>query len=221
MKIYPSLLAVFDKHGPEPAGLIAAALAAQQVRADGLHLDFMAPPFTQRSTFSPEMISQLRQAGVSMPLDVHLMTAIDVLHQLPLEWVNSLTFHPKMANHPIEVIEKLAFLQTYSVEGGIALDIEETVAPWAEVLAHPACRCALLMTVQAGAGGQPFQADMLNKINEIQKINPNLPIMIDGGITPQTLPLAAQAGAAAAVAGSAVFNTQDIEINMNNLRNAR
>ncbi|MFY8150699.1 MAG: ribulose-phosphate 3-epimerase, partial [Hyphomicrobiales bacterium] len=65
----------------------------------------------------------------------------------------------------------------------------------------------LLMTVNPGFGGQAFIPAVIDKIARVRAMIGDRPIDIevDGGVTPETAPLVARAGANALVAGSAVF----------------
>jgi ribulose-phosphate 3-epimerase len=64
-----------------------------------------------------------------------------------------------------------------------------------------------VMTVNPGFGGQKFIASQLGKIRALRALIGDRPIHIeiDGGVTVQTAPLVAAAGADVLVAGSAVF----------------
>jgi ribulose-phosphate 3-epimerase len=65
------------------------------------------------------------------------------------------------------------------------------------------------MTVNPGFGGQKFISGQLRKIeaiaNRISKENLDVRLEVDGGIDPETAPLAVNAGADVLVAGTAVF----------------
>ena len=65
----------------------------------------------------------------------------------------------------------------------------------------------LLMTVNPGFGGQKFIPSVVDKVSRIKAMigNRQIDIEIDGGVTPETAPLVAAAGANVLVAGSAVF----------------
>ena len=65
----------------------------------------------------------------------------------------------------------------------------------------------LVMTVNPGFGGQSFIEAMVPKIRRLRQMVGDRPIHIevDGGVTPETAPLVAAAGADVLVAGSAVF----------------
>ncbi|MTJ06039.1 MAG: ribulose-phosphate 3-epimerase, partial [Sediminimonas qiaohouensis] len=63
-----------------------------------------------------------------------------------------------------------------------------------------------VMTVNPGFGGQSF-LDLTDKVRTLRALIGDRPvhIEIDGGVTPDTAPLVAAAGADVLVAGSAVF----------------
>jgi len=65
----------------------------------------------------------------------------------------------------------------------------------------------LLMSVNPGFGGQKFIHSVVDKTRSIKQMIGNRPIdiEIDGGVTRETAPLVAAAGANALVAGSAIF----------------
>jgi ribulose-phosphate 3-epimerase len=64
-----------------------------------------------------------------------------------------------------------------------------------------------VMTVNPGFGGQKFIQSQIDKVRSLRALIGDRPIHIeiDGGITPETAPLMAAAGADVLVAGSAVF----------------
>ncbi len=65
----------------------------------------------------------------------------------------------------------------------------------------------LVMSVNPGFGGQAFIPSVIEKTRRIKEMIGDRPIdiEIDGGVTPETAPLVAAAGANVLVAGSAVF----------------
>ena len=70
-----------------------------------------------------------------------------------------------------------------------------------------------VMTVNPGFGGQKFIHRQIAKVKEIRKMigEREIHIEIDGGITSETGPLMAAAGANILVAGSAVFKGGSVE----------
>ena len=73
----------------------------------------------------------------------------------------------------------------------------------------------LIMTVNPGFGGQSFIESMLEKIKELKQLiddkNLNVDIQVDGGIKPDNIHKVVEAGANIIVAGSAIFNSENIE----------
>ena len=67
------------------------------------------------------------------------------------------------------------------------------------------------MTVNPGFGGQAFIPSVVEKVKRVKAMIGARPIdiEIDGGVTPETAPLVAAAGANVLVAGSAVFKGGD------------
>jgi ribulose-phosphate 3-epimerase len=71
----------------------------------------------------------------------------------------------------------------------------------------------LIMTVNPGFGGQAFIPAMVDKVRRVKAMIGDRPIhiQIDGGVTPQTAPLVAAAGANVLVAGAAIFQGDSVE----------
>jgi ribulose-phosphate 3-epimerase len=67
------------------------------------------------------------------------------------------------------------------------------------------------MTIKAGFSGQVFIPEMLDKVREIRKRKPNMPIEVDGGINYDTAHLAVAAGATRLISTSAIFNSKNIK----------
>ena len=81
----------------------------------------------------------------------------------------------------------------------------------------------LLMTVNPGFGGQAFIRSVVDKVSRIKAMIGGRPIdiEIDGGVTPETAPLVARAGANVLVAGSAVFTGGTVDSYRSNIEAIR
>lgn len=77
----------------------------------------------------------------------------------------------------------------------------------------------LIMTVEPGFGGQKFMTCCLDKIKKLRHMCPNLDIEVDGGISLETITLAAEAGANVFVAGSAIFQSESPRNTINEMKN--
>jgi len=71
----------------------------------------------------------------------------------------------------------------------------------------------LIMTVHPGFGGQPFRAEMMDKVKRAAAWNKahgkNMPIEVDGGINPETARVSIESGANVLVAGTSIFHKKD------------
>jgi len=76
----------------------------------------------------------------------------------------------------------------------------------------------LIMTVNPGFYGSPFLPEMLEKIRKLRKMNKNLDIEVDGGITDKTIGFVAKAGANMFVSGSYIVKAEDIVEAIENLK---
>ena len=82
----------------------------------------------------------------------------------------------------------------------------------------------LVMTVEPGFGGQSFISETMESVRAVDAMikakGYNIDIEVDGGITPDTIRTAYDAGARVFVAGSSVFKAHDPAEAMKALRKA-
>lgn len=67
----------------------------------------------------------------------------------------------------------------------------------------------LFLGVTPGKQGQPMQTDVIEKIKEMKKRFPGVPIAIDGGVNLETVSRVIQAGADEIIIGSAIWKADD------------
>ena len=80
------------------------------------------------------------------------------------------------------------------------------------------------MTVQPGFGGQPFRAEMMEKVRRARELRDSLgahyDIEVDGGINPETARISIENGANVLVAGTSVFRAPDYAVAIRELRDS-
>lgn len=197
-RINPSILAADWANLEHELGRISSA--------DLVHVDIMDNHFVPNLTFGLQMVERLQEVS-PIPLDVHLM--IDD----PDRWAPayaeagafSVTFHAEAAGEPVTLARRLRAL---GARAGIALKPGTDAAPYLDLL--PEFDQVLVMTVEPGFGGQAFITETMPKLarlaDAVHDAGLDVWLQVDGGITADTIGMAAEAGADTFVAGSAVFN---------------
>ena len=170
-----------------------------------LHLDVMDGHFVPNLTYGMLIVEGLRK-HTQMPLDVHLMISDPLKYAKA--FVNAgadlLTFHIEAVQEPAAVAKAIAAL---GVGVGIAINPTTPMDRLGSCLDH--CDLALVMSVEAGFGGQAFNPVSLQRLKELRQRYPHLLLEIDGGINAETIKLASAAGCDLFVVGSAIFKHHD------------
>jgi len=177
--------------------------------ADAVHVDVMDNHFVPNLTFGLEMVTRV-QAVSPVPLDVHLMiTDVDRWAPGYAELgVFSVTFHAEATADPVGLARRLREIGS---RAGLAVKPGTDVTPYLELL--PEFDQLLVMTVEPGFGGQTFMTDMMPKVAAVRAAagaaGLDVWLQVDGGITVDTIGIAAEAGADTFVAGSSVYGAPD------------
>ncbi|MEZ4820175.1 MAG: ribulose-phosphate 3-epimerase [Bdellovibrionota bacterium] len=202
-KIAPSILSAdFAKLGEE-------IHAVEKAGADWIHVDVMDGHFVPNITIGPPVVKSIKKVA-QRPLDVHLMIQEPekYIHDFIEAGADVVSIHPESTPHTQRA---LAMIRDAGAKASVALNPATPLF----VLDHiwEDLDMVLLMTVNPGFGGQKFIPEMANKIQnlkkKIERMNPDILIEIDGGVSGDNIEKLSQAGADVFVAGSAIFGAED------------
>lgn len=186
--------------------------------ADWAHVDVMDNHFVPNLTWGAPVVEAAKKYS-PVPIDAHLMIAD------PDRWApsfveagaDSVTFHAEAASAPIRLAREIRGM---GARVGLALNPATSVDPYLEILSE--FDMILCMTVEPGFGGQPFLASVMPKVAKTReaarKAGLETWIQVDGGVSADTIALAAEAGANNFVAGSAVYRAEDAANAVSELR---
>ena len=212
VKIAPSILSAdFSKLGKEIIDIDKAG-------CDLIHIDIIDGHFVPNITIGPSVIKSIR--GFSKKtFDVHLMIdpVLSYLTDYAEAGADVITIHHEINENPLDsilLIKKLNKKVGISIKPQTPANVIEKYIDLVDMV--------LVMTVEPGFGGQAFIQGQIQKIKEIKKIigTRKIEIEVDGGITLATAKKVIEAGANILVSGSTIFNCDQYNNIIRDLRNS-
>jgi len=197
LKIAPSILSADFGSLAEEVGEVSSV-------AEWLHVDVMDGHFVPNVTIGPPVVASLRRHS-GLFFDCHLMMTDpgDFLEAFAKAGADGCTVHVEVA----DTTTLLAQMRGLGLRVGLAANPD---TPFEALEPHlGAVDLVLCMTVFPGFGGQSFMPEVMDKVAAVRAAidaaHGAVDLEVDGGIDPETAPLAARAGANVLVAGSAIF----------------
>ena len=207
--ILPSILSAdFSKLGAEINEVLSGG-------GDFLHLDILDGHFAPNISFGPKVTEAARKT-TGCYLDCHLMISEPLRYAPALikAGANSATFHVEAVTDPVLTAKELRKMGCHV---GITLKPAtpiESIFPALDLV-----DLVLVMSVVPGFSGQKFMPEVLWKVEVVKKrLRKEQRVEIDGGIRPDNIRSARNAGVDWFVVASAIFDQPDRKAAIEHLR---
>lgn len=170
-----------------------------------LHIDVMDGNYVPGISFGTPVIKSIRN-NTKLIFDVHLMVEepIRMLKDFKDAGADIITVHAEACSDLTGTVDKI---KAMGLKAGVSLNPETSLDKLDPVIEN--IDMVLIMSVNPGAGGQPFIHSSLQKIKDLRKkanrIGVTIDIEVDGGIRHSNVMDVLKAGANVIVAGTSVF----------------
>ncbi|MBI2450479.1 MAG: ribulose-phosphate 3-epimerase [Candidatus Nealsonbacteria bacterium] len=194
VKIIPAIIAKSQKDLEEKINRVKDFV-------DRVQLDIMDGIFVPNESLN----FNFKLPEINCQLEAHLMV------DNPDGWVQKNWEKVDTILIPIESCEKpkefIKFFKGKEKKIGFTLNPETPLEAVKDYLGE--INQVLIMTVSPGFYGAKFLPETLEKVRELRKLKSEIDIEVDGGITPDTIKMAREAGANLFVSGSYIMNSQN------------
>jgi ribulose-phosphate 3-epimerase len=206
VEVEPSLYAAdFSRLGEQIDVLIRAGVRI-------FHFDVGDGHFVEPITMGPivlQSISKLIHDGGGY-VDCHLMTESPEKHFAAIKEAggDSVTVHYEACDDLPSVVRAA---RANELQVGLAFKPETSAAYAAHAALSSSVDIVLVMSIEPGYSGQEFMPEALDRIRTVRSIVPRrMAVQVDGGIGPENIRGAYDAGATLLVAGTSIFGREDL-----------
>lgn len=170
--------------------------------SDKIHLDMGDGIFVPNRTVTIEEILEVK-TNLSEILHLMLESPLEVVKKIPSQSsIKEVIFHAEITQNFLGLIGKIKEL---GLEVGVALSPKTGIDKIRPIINF--VDMVLVLTVLPGFMGQRFIEGPLQKVQNLRVEYPNLKIGVDGGMKPENVKLAVEAGASVIFSSSYILRS--------------
>ena len=204
IKIAPSILSA------NFANLEKDIQTVEKAGVDWLHIDVMDGHFVPNITIGAPVVASIKKV-TNLVMDVHLMIENPELYikDFANAGADIITVHAEATNHLHRLVQ---MIKSEGKKAGVSINPATPINVLENIIED--VDLVLIMSVNPGFGGQKFIPVCFEKIAQLKEMlvkkGINIDIEVDGGVTLDNIEKVVECGANIVVAGSAIFNSDNI-----------